>query len=242
MNHIDEKLGLYQIFLKLYEQNRGLLDEILNLEIAGDSGLATWSENHVIAVIEPSQTYLITNLGCGVMQKFLQSEGIWTIGRGQDLVLSIPDEHLSRHHAAIQYLPTEGFYLYDLNSTNGTFVNHEWVQDRVLLREGDHVRLGSLVFSFFVCREEKQLPVVPSDVARMLEQRRIIHKTAHSDRIPKGKIKDEPTNPLFDPSDMMGWDDYLPPTAPGGLTPEQQAQLLDRFYHEEDEGKTFTEE
>src|SRR3972149_12271569 len=63
-------------------------------------------------------------------------EGAQTlIGRGAECELVIPDRQVSRTHARIVHSP-EGYYLEDLGSKNGTHVNGEAVEGRVVLQDG----------------------------------------------------------------------------------------------------------
>ncbi|NMO18890.1 FHA domain-containing protein [Pyxidicoccus fallax] len=69
-----------------------------------------------------------------------------TIGRADTQPICIPHPSLSRQHALIEY--TDGrFYVVDLQSKNGTFVNGTQVR-RQELRFGDTLRLGDLHFLF----------------------------------------------------------------------------------------------
>jgi phosphoserine phosphatase RsbU/P len=80
-----------------------------------------------------------------------------TIGRDDDNDLSFPDSMLSRRHAEFQV--REGaFYIVDLDSTNGTYVNDLRVQGERLLDDGDVVTVGgtSLVFHETPLRSERE--------------------------------------------------------------------------------------
>lgn len=65
------------------------------------------------------------------------------IGRGRSADVVFAEPTISRAHAAIGF-DTEGFYVQDLGSTNGTLVNGTKAE-RQLLKNGDEVRMGRLV-------------------------------------------------------------------------------------------------
>jgi len=67
-----------------------------------------------------------------------------TIGRETDNMLIIPDPSVSRHHARIAY-ENGALVVYDLNSTNGVYVNEQRVSKQTL-RAGDIVRFGGTRF------------------------------------------------------------------------------------------------
>lgn len=166
---LEQRLGLYQVFLKLYEQNRSLLDEILSLEGANGQLLSKATDAFVQAIVKDQQVIVMTNLLDGRTQSIQQPQNIWTIGRGRGMGLPVPDKRLSRCHAALQYVEAEGFYLVDLDSTNGSFVNGERVYSRVLLQDGDRIRLSSLTFHFFVCQHSHQSEAVAADILAQLQ-------------------------------------------------------------------------
>ncbi|MFO0859550.1 MAG: ATP-binding protein [Phycisphaerales bacterium] len=68
------------------------------------------------------------------------------IGRSGE-ALPITDSTVSRRHA--EMTPDSGaWYIRDLQSQNGTYVNAERIKDRVRLRPGDQIRVGSTLFVF----------------------------------------------------------------------------------------------
>ena len=160
---LEKRLGLYQVFCKLYEQHPALLDEILDLEnVDGSAGRA--ASRYIVGMVQQGQPYLLTNLLGERSQNLYQPDCCWLIGRSPDAALPFPDHRLSRHHAVIQYVAADGFYLVDLNSTNGSFVNGEAVRYRHRLQEGDRIRVGSLVIQFYASPEAQRLPTLPDEV------------------------------------------------------------------------------
>lgn len=68
-----------------------------------------------------------------------------SFGRKQDNSIVLNDEFVSGYHAKI-YIKNNIFYLEDLGSTNGTFVNGQKIQGRIKLNVNDQIRLGNIVF------------------------------------------------------------------------------------------------
>lgn len=167
---LEKRLGLYQVFSKLYEQNRSLLDEILELENIDSSAGGKMTPRYIVGMVQQGQPYLLTNLLGEQSQNLYQAQCCWLIGRAPDVALSFPDRRLSRYHAVIQYVQREAcFYLVDLQSTNGSFVNGEAVRYRQRLAEGDRIRVGSLSIQFYASPEAQRLPSLPTEVSRLLD-------------------------------------------------------------------------
>jgi len=70
------------------------------------------------------------------------------VGRIDRIDIAIDDSSVSREHAVIERKDGR-FILEDLKSTNGTFVNGECVDVRVL-NHGDKIRIGNTVLQFIV--------------------------------------------------------------------------------------------
>ena len=100
--------------------------------------LATYklTTNKIIEMIEDS----------GLEDKSFDKDEI-LIGRDPDADTTIDNPNISWHHAKIQ---KEGYnyYLYDLGSTNGSFVNNRMVKEKEKIVEGDSVTLGIYSFIF----------------------------------------------------------------------------------------------
>lgn len=164
---LERRLGLYQVFLKLYEHHSSLLDEILKLENLYQPSLTGVKPLYIQGVVDTSVVYVVTNL-CESTQSLRQPQQIWTIGRDRGCGIQIADRYLSRHHAAIQYVEQQGFYLIDFNSTNGSYVNGELVYQPVLLKDGDRISLGNMTFYFFINHSHRVLPTVAVELLMQL--------------------------------------------------------------------------
>lgn len=70
------------------------------------------------------------------------------IGRGKKCDISIPDRYMSTKNSRI-FKSSGKFYLEDLESTNGTFLNGEPLSDTAVeLLDGDKISVGRINFLF----------------------------------------------------------------------------------------------
>jgi adenylate cyclase len=69
------------------------------------------------------------------------------IGRGEGTAVHLTDASVSRHHASIRH-EDASFWIVDLGSANGTFVNGIAVTHPRALRHGDRLRFGNAVLLF----------------------------------------------------------------------------------------------
>jgi hypothetical protein len=66
------------------------------------------------------------------------------LGRSADNDIILDNATISRHHATIK-LEQDEFRVYDLGSSNGTFVNEQQVIEPIAVKDGDTVRLGEVI-------------------------------------------------------------------------------------------------
>jgi pSer/pThr/pTyr-binding forkhead associated (FHA) protein len=120
---------------------------------------------YIQGVIGKQQIYLITNL-CGEGSITLrQPQMVWTLGRNREAGVPIPDRMMSRRHATIIFIEEEhSFYLLDLNSMNGSYVNGIRVEQRQQIQDGDFLRVGNTEFFFFVSQQQETLESLHPEV------------------------------------------------------------------------------
>lgn len=70
-----------------------------------------------------------------------------SVGRNPDNQLVIAESFVSGRHARF-YRQNDGYWVEDLGSTNGTFLNGKRLKKPRPLRNGDKIRLGDTVFEF----------------------------------------------------------------------------------------------
>lgn len=95
---------------------------------------------------------LATNVACPDQVEITTISSGWAVGRSATCAIRVPDASISRCHAILNYYPDHGFFITDLASRNGTWVNARRLQkmQRQPLRDGDLLRIGKVSVEFFV--------------------------------------------------------------------------------------------
>jgi hypothetical protein len=75
------------------------------------------------------------------------------LGRSGSSDIVIRDTFTSSKHARV-FIKTGHYWLEDLGSTNGTFLNEVLVEQPVILADGDMFRVGGVTFQFVRCGHE----------------------------------------------------------------------------------------
>ena len=98
--------------------------------------------------LEPGQAVLMMQRGPNAGSRFLMDQDVTTVGRHPQSDIFLDDVTVSRKHAEVR---REGrrFYLHDVGSLNGTYVNQRRVDDSELA-SGDEVQVGKFKLTFYV--------------------------------------------------------------------------------------------
>ncbi|WP_026477357.1 FHA domain-containing protein [Alkaliphilus transvaalensis] len=81
------------------------------------------------------------------IREFYDLEIETTIGRNKDNDIQILDKYISSSHAKIVE-DEEVYFLEDLGSVNGTYLNSEKIHDVTKLKNGDRIGIGQVEFLF----------------------------------------------------------------------------------------------
>jgi diguanylate cyclase (GGDEF)-like protein len=84
--------------------------------------------------------------GPGMGTRYTLADSRVVLGRDSDCDICLGDLSVSRHHARIQP-GLDGYYVVDLQSTNGTFVNDK-PASMCKLKDGDYLRFGNWIFRY----------------------------------------------------------------------------------------------
>ncbi len=92
------------------------------------------------------QACLVVFYGQNIGKRYFIEHTEIIIGRSDSANIQVEQDSVSRQHAKIT--TREGrTWLYDLDSTNGTFVNDKGIEDAEL-RDGDLLRIGQTIFKY----------------------------------------------------------------------------------------------
>lgn len=105
----------------------------------------------------------------------LSAKACVILGRSRTCDLTLSGADASRRHAEI--LGTgHGFVLRDLDSTNGTFVNGERIDKRVL-RRGDRIEIGDSTITFCVVQADLAQPLGSEEAPTVVTERPVPGKS-----------------------------------------------------------------
>ncbi len=105
-------------------------------------------------LVTPMPAQLIFEAGAREGQRFLLRP-VTTVGRGSDNFIVLNDEFVSANHAMILWRDAT-WWLEDLESHNGTYLNGERISEPISLTDGDHIRIGGMTLRFDMLLEERE--------------------------------------------------------------------------------------
>jgi serine phosphatase RsbU (regulator of sigma subunit) len=102
------------------------------------------------SVQKPLEAELVIFSG-GSQSHYVLSQPVVTLGRRPDRDIVLPQPHVSRDHAKIELRESQ-YFLVDLGSSHGSFVNGQLVKEHGL-RNGDRIELGALGGNYLMFKE-----------------------------------------------------------------------------------------
>lgn len=122
-------------------------------------------------------------------QRWTIDSEVYSIGRGGDCNLVLPERQVSREHVRI-YDDGEQYYLEDLGSKNGTWVNDVQIQsETVPLQDGDEISIAMAVRMTFV-GSEATAPMILNKMSA--QQQGLLRIDRDSRRVFLGDIEVDP--------------------------------------------------
>lgn len=114
--------------------------------------IATGSEPRVASLPPRNRGTLVALTGAHAGAVYAVEREL-VLGRSSEAHVSLDDASLSRQHARV-LRADDGFYVEDLGSKNGTFVNGRRIHGRVRLQDGDRISIGATASLRFALQDE----------------------------------------------------------------------------------------
>jgi len=147
------------------------------------------------------------------------------IGRDEDCHLTLPSKWISRQHAEIRS-SAGSLWVRDMQSTNGTFVNHVQIQQSELLEPGDIISFGK---SEFRVKSVESIRPALAEVTSALDSSEEVAQMASLEPLLRKLLRERSVIPHFQPNlrfsdlSIVGYeilgriDEDGLPSDPGGL-------------------------
>ena len=102
--------------------------------------------------LRPGQALLLVKRGPNAGSTFLLQDDVTPAGRATDAAVFLDDVTVSRAHAVFERRGNSEWFVRDVGSLNGTYVNGDQV-DETKLAPGDEVQVGRFKLVFFAAGE-----------------------------------------------------------------------------------------
>ncbi|MFN3927694.1 MAG: FHA domain-containing protein [Pseudanabaenaceae cyanobacterium] len=116
---------------------------------------------------------LLLQTSRGTSRLNLDNGRSWSMGRGRDNAVPLYDHCASRQHALILKVGGFKYYLMDLGSRNGTYLNGKRIHTPVLLHPKDRISIGETTLEFAMS-EPQTTDFSKEDTEIRLQKRRLI--------------------------------------------------------------------
>lgn len=156
LSKVDEILNRIQEWLQPYIER---INNIIKPHVQKEENIVYPTEREEKVVVD-YPTVLLSTEGGGI-RGVLMYEGVdglrniqiekaeTHIGKGKSVDVQIERETISHYHARIEK-EDENYYIQDMNSKNGTFVNHQMIayKEKYLLKKNDLVSFADVEYRF----------------------------------------------------------------------------------------------
>jgi hypothetical protein len=139
------KYGLFALlFLFIWRSMRWVVRGLSVAEEASAAGRGGRRPRDTAPTLPPGPSTLLVKGQSDAKPRTMRLSASMTIGRAPECELRIEDTYASQQHARL-FAKNNSWFVEDLGSTNGTFVNDQKLAAPAMLQPGDKVRVGQTV-------------------------------------------------------------------------------------------------
>jgi hypothetical protein len=149
------------------ELGNNLLQVVALLEPVLEAELRYGVQRHfVYGVAQGRVAFLVTNLPSGQTMRASDIASHWFVGRSGTSTIVLSHATISRNHALLGFCPARGFYVLDVGSKNGTYLNDQILETSVQhwVQHGDHLQLGKVKVDFLISGWQPQSQSLPVEL------------------------------------------------------------------------------
>lgn len=136
------KYGLFALlFLFIWRSMRWVVRGLSVAEAAPAEGRSGRRAREPGSTLPPGSSTLVVKGQSDAKPRTVRLSASMTIGRAPECELRVDDTYASQQHARL-FAKNNSWFVEDLGSTNGTFVNDQKLAAPAMLQPGDEVRVG----------------------------------------------------------------------------------------------------
>ena len=139
------KYGLFALlFLFIWRSMRWVVRGLSVAEEAAAAERSGRRPRDTAPTLPPGPSTLLVKSQADAKPRTVRLSASMTIGRAPECELRIEDTYASQQHARL-FAKNNSWFVEDLGSTNGTFVNDQKLAAPAMLQPGDKVRVGQTI-------------------------------------------------------------------------------------------------
>jgi hypothetical protein len=136
------KYGLFALlFLFIWRSMRWVVRGLSVAEATAAAERSGRRPRGAAPTLPPGPSTLVVKGGSDAKPRTVRLSASMTIGRAPECELRVDDTYASQQHARL-FAKNDSWFVEDLGSTNGTFVNEQKLAAPAMLQPGDTVRIG----------------------------------------------------------------------------------------------------
>jgi hypothetical protein len=139
------KYGLFALlFLFIWRSMRWVVRGLSVAEAAAAAERGGRRPREAAPTLPPGPSAILVKSQSDAKPRTVRLSASMTVGRAPECELRVDDTYASQQHARL-FAKNNSWFVEDLGSTNGTFVNEQKLAAPAMLQPGDKVRVGQTI-------------------------------------------------------------------------------------------------